>query len=712
VVSADSADTTFPKLTEAQTDRFHEVLNILGAQLALAGISFYRFTRLGEVENRRRKPRKRTEQFHAELLQAIAVARPRTWHHATARRADIDELESLLALLPNSFRTVQQHGDARDSDELAEMMRGQTQYVRNWAHPRQLLKLLRELFTPLDSQYRASMGVGLTSLVDLIEMIAKALDERSQHFVSWHNALTSAEPHAWPAIAREFWPEHNATATEASTARSRMEFDLVLHSPLSEVFTWSLEELAALIGLAEPRRLLPVLQAWSIRPSEQGDSDLRHTMLDNPVWSHPFVQLLDDRFFLPFPGLLFSFGLELIESASKLHVPTYRRYIDKKWRGRFLEAALDRLLQGSFPGVDVNMDNLYPGGQNDFSLRVGDFMLVVEAKSARVPQAARRGGIASMRRAITDIVFDGSEQAYRFIDFLRAAQRLDQPAKLSDGRTIDVAGVAEFIPCVVHLDPMGLVTADTKRISRIFGRDADGRLPALAVALADLESVFEVLDSPEQRLHYLYRRRQLELHHAYLADELDLLATYFDNQLNFDERTSGGELLLYGRSTPIDRWLSADQELTPVPKPKRRMTERFKTAIDRASRLDHPGRMRLALVLQDVFDENQRDLEHQLRLTVKALRRGRSDHRVGMIEQALTEGRLAFAFVAYTTSSRDDAREVVTTRLDSLLDSGEYTEVLVLGINLEAGSEPYELAAAGSRLWGPSDAREAGVVLG
>jgi hypothetical protein len=418
------------------------------------------------------------------------------------------------------------------------------------------------------------------------------------------------------------------------------------------------------------------------------------------------------RFFLPFPGLLFSFGLELIESAAKLNSPTYRRYIDKKWRSRFLEAALGRLLQGSFPGVDLNTDNLYPGGQNDFCLRVGDFMLVIEAKSARVPPSARRGGIASIRHAVTEIVFDGSEQAYRFIDFLQTAQRADQPANLSDGRQIDVAGVAEFIPCVVHLDPIGLIGADTKRITKIFRSSAGGRLPALAVALADLETIFDVLESPEQRLHYLYRRRQLELHRDYLADEMDLLATYFDNQLNFDDRTRGGELLLYGRSTPIDRWLSADQELTPVPKPKRRMTERFKTALDRATRLDHPGRMRLALVLQDVFDENQRDLEHQLRVTGKALRRSQSEYRIGMIEQELTEGRLALAFVAYTSSSRDDAADIVTAHLGQMLDSDKYTEVLVLGINPIAGSGPYALAAAGSRLWGPSDARDMGVVLG
>jgi hypothetical protein len=184
------------------------------------------------------------------------------------------------------------------------MMRGQTQYVRNWAHPRQLLKMLRELFTPLDGQYRASMGVGLISLVDLIEMISKALGSRTEQFVNWHNALASAEPGAWPTIAREFWPEHNATVTMASRVRSRAEFELVLHSPLPEVFTWSLEELAALTGTVEPQRLLPILAAWSIRPSVQGDPDVRHTMLDNPVWSHPFVQLLDDSIFPSVPWTL------------------------------------------------------------------------------------------------------------------------------------------------------------------------------------------------------------------------------------------------------------------------------------------------------------------------------------------------------------------------------------------------------------------------
>jgi hypothetical protein len=711
VVNADTAEDVFPKLTDAQSERFFALLASLGAPLSLAALSFYRFTRRGEMENRRRKPRLRTEQFHAELLQAIAVARPNLWFEATARRDGIAELEDLLALAPNSVRDVYRSEDGADSDELADLIRGETRYIRNWAHPRQLLQLLKELFVPLDAQYKAATGLELTSIVTLIELVAKSLDDRFEHFVQWHNALRLTDPDAWPDVAREYWPHHKYTLLVASANAGRQDFDLVLHSPLPEVFVWSLNDLGNLLRLDDTSLILPIADIWSSRPGDIPESDIRHLLLDNPVWSRPFVRLTDGRFFLPFPGLLFSFGLQLLEEACKLHMPTYRRYIDKRWRSRFLEAKLGQLLKEAFPGLQVSSNNEYPGGQNDVLVRVGDFMLVLEAKSGCVSQSARRGGTAAIRHALEDIVIDGSEQAYRVIEFLQNAQRSGDKALLSDGRIIDVEGVVQYIPCVIHLEPVGRIGADTKRIARVLG-DASNRVPAMAIALADFETILAVLESPEERLHYLYRRRQLELHRTYLADEMDLLLTYFDNQLNFDERFAHGELLLYGRSTPLDRWLSRDQELTPTAKPKRRMTSRFKGAIERAVTLKNRGWMRLALILQDVFDENQRGLEHQLRLAAKSLRRSGRGYYSFNTEQALTEGSLAIAIVAYVLAPRDDAREAVMRRMASLIDSGRYSETLTLGIDLADDSSPYHLAAAGSAPWGPNDSSEIGVVLG
>ena len=697
--------------TAEDMGRFDDLLRRLGAPFALSGVSFYRFTRLGEVENRKKQHWLQIEQFHAELLQAIALRMPDVWQHATGRREEIEQLQGLLALLPNSGWTPSDEYGLVGPEQVAELIRGETRFVRNWAQPHQLLAWLLELFEPMDAQYRKSMGVGLTDLVRLIQRLTLRLNERSEHFVRWHNALAASRPTDWAKVAEHFWPDSPSTAALAEELSARGDVELLLHHPLPSLFTWRLDDLMGLVN-SDATGLNRVLVEWSMPPAQTPYVDLGRLMLDNPVWVKPFVRLTDAQFFLPFPTLLYSFGLQLMELACKLSPDTYRRYVDKKWRSRFVERKLAELLKGAFVGSRIYIDNPYPGGQNDVALRLDDFFLVLEAKSGHVAQSARRGGIESMRRALDEIVLQGSDQAYRFIEFLREAQGRGEPAMLADGRHIDVRDVAQYIPCVVHLEPLGRLGADTKRLHRLFARSPTDKLPAMTMSLADLGVIATLLDTPEERFHYLYRRRQLELRRSYAADEMDLLAVYFDNQLNFDDRFPDGELLLYGKSTPVDRWLSREEELTPVAKPHRRMSRRFKDAMSRVAGHRKPGWLRIALLLQDVFDETQRGFEHQLRLMVKTLRRKHGGVVGGVIDQGLTEGRLAFSYLAFANMDRDDARELVFSELDELVGSDRYAETLVIAIDAGLDAFPYSLIAGGVRAWNAEAELDKGTVLG
>src|ERR1700736_3027995 len=623
-----------PTATDEDRAQLAELLHELGAPLLHSGISFYRFTRLGEQEERRRRPGLRQEQFHADILQAMGHTQPEVWQKATGTRARVGEAQRLVPLVVHALTSPS--GDA-DQDDLVRLVQGETRFIRNWAHPRQLLLFLKKLFEPLDSQYRASIGLTLTQLVELIGAITSAQNERFRRFVGWHNELARSPRADWPAVARRYWPELESTNQLASIGDDSADMEMLPHDPLPSLFQWSAEELGRLIGAKDLDGLAAVLEAWSLRPGSIDSSERALFLLDTPVWAHPFVRLGDDRYFLAFPGILFSFGLQLIDAACRLDPATFRRYVENKWRSRFLERQLKELVETAFPDAEVLANNSFPGGQNDLMVRADDFVLVFEAKSGRVSRPARRGAIESLRRALREIVLEGSDQAYRFIAFLQEAQRNGVAAQLSDGRQIAVQGVAEYIPCVVHLEPLGIVGADTKRIATAFGANQEDRLPAMAMGLADLETVFRLLQTPSERLHYLYRRRQLERFRRYAADELDLLAPYFENQLIFVEQFSGGELLLYGRSTPVDRWLSNDQELQPVSRPRRRMSQRFQAALNRVANQRRQGWMRIALVLQDVQDEVQHDFEHQLRRAGRLHRKTREAIRTALTDLPLTE---------------------------------------------------------------------------
>jgi hypothetical protein len=120
----------------------------------------------------------------------------------------------------------------------------------------------------------------------------------------------------------------------------------------------------------------------------------------------------------------------------------------------------------------------------------------------------------------------------------------------------------------------------------------------------------------------------------------------------------------------------------------------------------------MALILQDVFDERQRAFEHQVRLMIKALRRDRGPVVGGVVEQGLTEGRLAFSYLTYSAVRRQDARELVLEEVSRLVESDIYAEALVVAIDGAINSFPYSLVAGGVKAWTSGESSERGTVLG
>lgn len=120
----------------------------------------------------------------------------------------------------------------------------------------------------------------------------------------------------------------------------------------------------------------------------------------------------------------------------------------------------------------------------------------------------------------------------------------------------------------------------------------------------------------------------------------------------------------------------------------------------------------MALLLQDVFDETQRGFEHQLRLMEKTLLRKGGGVLEGVIDQGLTEGRLAFSYLAFANVNRDDARELVFDKVDVLVGTDHYAETLVIAIDAGLNAFPYSLIAGGVRAWNTGADLDRGTILG
>jgi hypothetical protein len=115
---------------------------------------------------------------------------------------------------------------------------------------------------------------------------------------------------------------------------------------------------------------------------------------------------------------------------------------------------------------------------------------------------------------------------------------------------IDADIVRDVVRVNVVLDAVGPLSAHWPRLkdAGLIPKDAD---IAPTMSVFELETVLETLTMEVERCHYLSRRGELEHQVGYVADELDLLAFYIENQFNVQSTRPGEELWLYGKSAEV-----------------------------------------------------------------------------------------------------------------------------------------------------------------
>jgi hypothetical protein len=246
----------------------------------------------------------------------------------------------------------------------------------------------------------------------------------------------------------------------------------------------------------------------------------------------------------------------------------------------------------------------------------------------------------------------------------------------------------------IALEPFGVICTDSKRIAQALNLDRASPL-AQTIGLADLQIACEVLDGPTQLIHYLWRRRQLELYARYVGDEIDLLATYFDNLLVIaDPRVKHGTVYLYNRGDPVQRWLGRHARNQAVERPRRHMTTRFRSAVKLLEQKASPGWLTLCLSLLDVPDDMQAEFEKRLRGARRRLRKMPNTSVTFATSIPLTEGTMQIWGFAYRDLSRDQVRQAVA-ELIAKARAMSVDRMLVMAVNMDQLiDEPYAIIAS------------------
>lgn len=630
------------------------------------------------------------EQADIELLQALALAAPVFKNGPSSPGSHVRCWEQATRLTAGFIRKQAEGASGETRVRVIRRARLQTLYYRNLFDRPDCETVVGAILSRCDALAEARLGFALSALFRAMVGVFDAVMARVEIFRGWLRRLwTGDEDDVFKAIAffRGAWPSAEAVWRRAPATWPDLETLRYAAFQMAEqakpwAFVLTREALA---DFAEPQ-IVEALFGLALEPGALVEQNTEHFHLNNPIWSRPYIALDSDRLFAPLAQLVFSFPFAIVEGVIKGQPDLEAAY--EKARSDELEAQIEAALGRAMPEASVHSSVMWKDDltgktyENDVVAVIGNLLLVFEAKSGRIKDAARRGGLASLETNFKELFVEPGVQGWRLQDYLNRHGPAARLWRKSDGTPIDLGLdtpkiVCRFSICIEHF--AGLTSA--RHHLKALGLVADDEAWAPVLTLGELLMIEQLLDSQLSFIHYLSRRAGLEDQIDFDGDEQDLLSLYLTNGLYLTPEELDGRTLMF---------LNAD---TPVRGPRAPRSGRTRgevhgvslspfwkaTIAELARNPSNRHRFDLCCVILNQHPGGLADMERQIRRWRRSA--GRSDQDVVFLDYKVA-GR-TFLLVARLLKRQpdpdawhEDARDLAR----SLLTDGDQADVAVFAI--------------------------------
>lgn len=425
------------------------------------------------------------------------------------------------------------------SDEkatLAERLRLHSAYYRNPYGREFAQRMMASITSEFDRGYDPAQRSTL-----FFQFIFSLLDEIDRRIFSFGDdvrALYKKGPNTARRIAQQY-----ATKTKHSIAfYETIPWDTLPLESLrsacfnlievcaSEIFAFTHAELIALSprGDYDPA---PQVNMCSCSFGDLESAIFESVSKGNPIWSRPFVKT-EGRYFLFSPLTVLSFPFHLFLAAASGDANFVKRRLEDV-RGGFVEVECEQLLKKNFPGAVVHRglfwhDDLGNRYETDVIMKVGDRLVVFEAKGALLPDRVRAGNFVKAKSFLKDIYVLATGQAARLISEVKRSDGRGLQLKNQQGKVVIVLEQSAFSDTLAFsltIEQLGTV-ANARALLEATEVMKKGPFSAPPIMLPELAKILESLPTDIHRLHYLTRRRQIYQTTEVVGDELDLFAIY------------------------------------------------------------------------------------------------------------------------------------------------------------------------------------------
>lgn len=586
---------------------------------------------------------------------------------------------------------------------LQEHLRFHTQTVRNWGYADKVTRILSSLATYFDTDFVSHLGISATQIL----RIFRYLLERSERDgnVRCGKLKQVFEQKTIEGMVRKYdelfesdrgkEAEFIGELRQNGVGVEQLKFMLITHSDLRlrDIYTFTAAEIAENLQIST-KVVKWLMEEISLPFGGLSDRQPDFMLLDNPIWTKPVVRLGGESYLCALPIVLFGFAFHILNDIAAANPKLKNAYHDGK--SKFLEDEIDRLFRDAFPGCEIRRSYEWVDGdkvfENDLLVRIDSHLFIIEAKSHSVSWPALRGAPERARRHIQEAILDPSEQSWRLADRLRQVLRSPE---LQEGLLphfpLPLDGVHTVLRLSVTLEDFAIVQTNQHLFDGT-GWIPEGHRLAPCILLADLELVFDMLDSVAQKIHYLRRRAELAENMDIAADEIDFVGFYLESGFNIGPAEFTKErLVLTGMSGSVDEFCMARAEGIVRKKPTVRLTEWWRAILRAIEERRFNRWTDMVCILLNCSHEDQQQAETMFNELRRNIHRTYIDpeHLSSVIIIPHKHRSDALVFYGFKEIEKERRYEVMQGLSSKAFEEEHIQRCLVIGINIDRPIHPY-----------------------
>lgn len=657
--------------------------------------------------------------FYLEILQCLSLTLNRSFSTKPLNE-NIDKFKNTIDqfcrnqkyTLFSLLDKVENIGDV-DVVKLRTEIMAHTTAVRNWAYVDQMKRVAYDLARLVEVDFIQQLHFSPCNLLDILFKFPFIVEDKLNAHIQKvrrfllakkYNDVFDKYEESFPHITKIGNESRIKIWESCGQTLKALKALLMAHSDLflRDIYTWSIDEIInCLSPTISSDEIRQIVDSLSYQFGDLAGLNKDYIFLNNPIHTKPFIRLDNNHYFSVIPHLFIHIGVDILEKFIGTSEELHDEYQIRK--GKYLEEKVEQLFRSAFPNSQIYAGSTWqcPNDkktyENDLLIIVEDFAFIIECKSGTITLPARRGAPERLFKTIKELIIAPSEQAIRFQEYLKCNKKVHKFKTVKKGiNTIDSSQIRYYIPLGITLSFLGSLGCNLKNIinAKITNHTISELAPS--ISLTDLEIIFEILELRSEKIHYLSRRRELEIHFNFGGDELDLLGFYIENGFNIGKAEYDKSLFfdLTLSSKTLDPYFVGTARGRTIKKPTLRKTKYWN---DILHQLDtHATRwLPASYILLNLPKDDQIKFENTINTFIKRIQHGQCQQRHNWMINYCGPEQRRYAIVGfpYRDIDKETRNNLITYIIESIQQEKNIRGIVVIGYNLNTTHYPYSVVA-------------------